>query len=50
VRFCEGESEVARALGFDAVDSLKLILLFPRSPVELAERLYIRERQSRLGC
>jgi hypothetical protein len=44
VRLCGGESEVARALSFDAVDSLKLILLFLRSPVELVERVYIHER------
>jgi hypothetical protein len=43
---CGGESEVARALGFDAVGSLNLILLFPTSPVELAESVYIHERQA----
>ena len=47
MRFCVDESEVARALGFDAVDSLKLILLFPKSPVELAERVdIVRDKAS----
>jgi hypothetical protein len=43
-----GGSEVARALGFDVVGSLNVILLFPGSPVELAD-VSIYERQSKLG-
>jgi hypothetical protein len=37
VMVCGGESEVARALGFDVVGSLNVILLFPGNPVELAD-------------
>jgi hypothetical protein len=46
---CGGESEVARALGFDVVGSLNVILLFPGNPVELADVSVIHKRQSKLG-
>jgi hypothetical protein len=47
MRVVEVKVRQARALDFDVVGSLNVILLFPGSPVELADVVFIYERQSK---